>query len=495
MGVNHLDIFEHIAAHTTETMDSAVRQGKVSGQNARRYYQKAVTAKEILIVLALQIVFFKRRDLSTIEQQFMVFPAGRDSFPMKKKRYSAIVSCLSADFEELAGLLRTSWQDAIDPGTVFCVDETMYSYHSKDPTSPGRYIPRKPHSNGLLSYTAAFKTDKGPFVFDISPDWKYNEPLNGRACLRDMVERWAWPDEKHVVFDAGFSGEQQHHLLNDLGCLFTASVNQAHKRWLVDLLKKHCRQGQHIVVVDQFGMIWSFARDQHGDAEHLVISNAFKASAKMAREAAINSEQTKAFARMGLRGLSLLADMLHIPAQADDIALATSIAAAINLRVPSVPVAPAPANAGLPAQNGDAQPQQEDLKKKTVPQLKELGKQLGLNKLGSMKKPELVQRIGEAQAIRQDAIETVKRDLEAGSRGGTQFLHTQYVQTFNGIDLHDRTWYALQNHHAIVHWRAKFVMGLMMSGVVNAAIVYKFFFEDVRKRDFVFALADQLLWE
>ena len=183
LAVNNTVIFEHVAAQTTLAMDQKVRSNEVQGQNAKRYYSKPVTANEILIILGLQFVFFRRRGLQTLEEQFELLPDGHQQWPITKKRYSAIMGCLTVDFDVFASLLRNSWQDAIEPGTEFCVDETLYAFNSSAHSSPKRYIPRKPHKNGLLVYSAAFKTAQGPYLFDTAPDHVFNQPLNGARGL------------------------------------------------------------------------------------------------------------------------------------------------------------------------------------------------------------------------------------------------------------------------------------------------------------------------
>lgn len=494
LGVNKKAIFQHVAEMTTIEMDRKVREGDVTGQNAERYYKTPVTSDEILIILGLQFVFYCRKGNRTIDEQFNDIPPDRAKFPITKKRYSAIMGCLCADFVILPELLRTSWQDAITPGTDFAVDETIYAYAGKDPGSPKRFIPRKPHKNGLLSFGAGFFTDHGPYLFDVVPDYIFNQPLNGRAALRAIVERWPWTTDFHVVVDAGFSGDQEHQLLGDLSCKFTASINQAHKKWLVDLLKKYCDYEKHIAVIDAHGLVWSFGKDRLDNAEHFVVSNAFKTTAKKAREIAINEDQAKSLAKVGLRGLNLIADKLGLPSSLNDIALANSIAEHINSMVPLTPVAPPPASSSSASSSSAAvQPPQDDFGSKTVPQLAEIAKRMGI-KVGGLRKEAVLIAIRNASAISGSKVESTKRDIQAGVLGGDRALHNKYTSTFNSIDQHDRKWYDVQNHHDINRWEAKFTMCLLISGVINASVVYSHF-EAGRNTDFCLPLGECLVWE
>ena len=106
----------------------------------------------------------KNQCLTSLQEQFLNSPEGLEKWPMSLKRYNAIVSNLSVDFEEFCNLIRTSWKKVIKKPKQYCIDETIYGYHSrKDATSPQRYCPRKPHPNGLMSYHGVRKTTKGPY--------------------------------------------------------------------------------------------------------------------------------------------------------------------------------------------------------------------------------------------------------------------------------------------------------------------------------------------
>ena len=72
--VNQVAIFDHIAESTTARMDTKVRNSVVTGQNAQRYYTKAVSRKEVLIVIGLQFIFRGRKNISSIEEQFQLLP-------------------------------------------------------------------------------------------------------------------------------------------------------------------------------------------------------------------------------------------------------------------------------------------------------------------------------------------------------------------------------------------------------------------------------------
>jgi len=233
-----------------------------------------------------------------------------------------------------------------------------------------------------------------------------------------------------------------------------------------------------------------FAKDTIANAEHFVVSNAFKTTAKKTREVAITPEQSKSLSKVGVRGLNLLSDKLGLPSSTSEVVLATNITTFINQLVPLVAVVP-----GAPAQgNGAAAGESnDDLVSLTVPELQVIAKDLNL-RVGSKPKAQLLNEIRQARAVKGNEIEAAKTELESGRRRGSRALHDKYVNVFNSVDHHDRRWYDLQNHHDIQNWRAKFTLSLLISGVVNAGVMYTHF-ESGRALDFPLLLGKVLVWE
>ena len=88
--------------------------------------------------------------------------------------------------------------------------------------SPQRHIPRKPHPNGLVNYTATTKTFHEPCLIDLEPDYIINDPKNTRSSLIQILFRWIWSLKPYVTIDAGFPGadivcaEGSRHYFHDL---------------------------------------------------------------------------------------------------------------------------------------------------------------------------------------------------------------------------------------------------------------------------------------
>jgi len=87
MAVNKSAIFQHIADCTDVEMSRRVQDHEVSTITSQRYYAKKVTAKEIEAVLGLQFVFFSRRQLASVGDQFSQLPEGLQS-GSKSKTYA-----------------------------------------------------------------------------------------------------------------------------------------------------------------------------------------------------------------------------------------------------------------------------------------------------------------------------------------------------------------------------------------------------------------------
>lgn len=496
LAVNHLDIFEHVAAETTKEMELRVNSGKVKGQLARRYYSQPVTSGEILALLALQVVFRGRANLTNIHDQFSTPPVFPSKWPISEKRYNAINSCLSCNFPEFSRLLRSSWQEAIDPGTEFCVDETMYAFYSQnDAGSPQRFIPRKPHKNGLLSFMAGFKTREGPYIFDLDPDFEVNA-LNARSALQRMVARWPWKIPSHVIIDAGFSGELTHQILGDLGAKVTASLNTAHFGFLFGQLRLHCPRGSWLALQDQQGTIWSLFRNSKTEGEHFLATTAFQADVPATRTSLMGEDEVKALSKVGQRALVVIAKSLGVQIEGESYLLASNIATKINdLASPKKGSSPRTFSSISSPQMSTPETASDQVDtafdKMSLEQLRARARDLGLKAAGK-RKAELQEDLREARNTGQDRVAAMLRDLEEAPSDNEPAHHQKYREGFNAIDLHDGYWYDLQNHHYPTHWKPKFILSLLQSGLVNSWVAYRHF-ERIRLLQFYEGLAKDIL--
>jgi len=127
---------------------------------------------------------------------------------------------------------------------------------------------------------------------------------------------------------------------------------------------------------------------------------------------------------------------------------------------------------------------------KTKAELTVIAKALGL-RTGNKNKDDILHDIIECQQISKEKITQFRASLKSSSASRTPPHHSKYREAFNGIDLHDRKWNDLQNHHTVKDWRAKFVFSLLQSGIVNAWVVQRHF-EEITFSKYLDELGGQL---
>ena len=85
-------------------------------------------------------------------------------------------------------------------------------------------------------------------------------------------------------------------------------------------------------------------------------------------------------------------------------------------------------------------------------------------------KPSLASDISNALSIPDQTVQQLEADLKtSASQQFDPFHHHHYRKHFNGVDLQDRYFYALQHRsNTLRNWRAKFIVSLLEMGIVNA---------------------------
>lgn len=129
-----------------------------------RKYCYPVTPEEIMAILGLMFVFRGRKNITTLEYLYHIycslvrhqFEKGSefyDQLPFDHRRYSLILSNLSAAWPQFFKLIRDAWHKAFITGANMAIDESIWGFHvssesNQADSAPTRYIPRKPHPNG-----------------------------------------------------------------------------------------------------------------------------------------------------------------------------------------------------------------------------------------------------------------------------------------------------------------------------------------------------------
>ena len=192
-------VWEFLALQTSDNMSRKVSNGDVKNHYAKHHYNTKVTIKELIYLFGLRLYLRERQHKAQIVQKFSSEQEeNKHLWKLHPKRLMALQSSLWCnDWQELSTLLQTGFKRCIVPSQVVCFDETIYAFGArtrkrkvdhdvtdeknevevdadvdadKSDPAPKRYIPRKPHPNGLLSYAAAYKTQHGPYLFDFELD-------------------------------------------------------------------------------------------------------------------------------------------------------------------------------------------------------------------------------------------------------------------------------------------------------------------------------------
>lgn len=128
---------------------------------------------------------------------------------------------VKADFKLLASALSEAACSCFDPGVKLVVDESMYEYEGTTPIT--RFIPRKPHPNGLLNYCLSGEilvaSNKIPIVLDFEP-YTVENNVGPHAAMTNLLNRFKqrFPTVKpHLFVDAAFGSLSQLNNIIDKG--------------------------------------------------------------------------------------------------------------------------------------------------------------------------------------------------------------------------------------------------------------------------------------
>jgi hypothetical protein len=185
---------------------------------------------------------------------------------MAKSRFYLVNENMVGDPLPLITQITAQWQVAWHPGATLVIDESVYEYEGEcacrqySPTFPSlpvgvyffiflfllfsRYIPRKPHPNGLLSHGISGWTAhmRLPMLLDIEPHLTNSKPTP-REAARLLVQRTrtAHPNiQLHVVMDSGFGSFDQIDYYCSQNVLATVSLSSNQWKWLFNLLGSRC---------------------------------------------------------------------------------------------------------------------------------------------------------------------------------------------------------------------------------------------------------------
>lgn len=297
---------------------------------------------------------------------------------------------------------------------------------SGDPI-PLAYFPRKPHPNGLLYYfyttyvrNALAEQEKMPYTVDIHIHLKQGDsaPVD---VIKQFCDRWALDGNKPiVVLDAGFSSWE---LLTYI------------KRW----------GGQVVMSASENSLAYLW-----GALSTSLPPNTWRAATNDDRvhascHAIVTEKGDKAYQYI----LSTLGNATPImyPQQVQDIASAPVDPTATQIPLYTV----------------------ETLNKMTILDMKEICRNYNIKH--GRKKEDFVRLIlARSVSMNRDRslIKDMATHIATNATHDPAPLHNFYKSHFNFIDLNDRHFYAVRDHHGNHNWRSHMLQSILRYAVLNA---------------------------
>lgn len=297
---------------------------------------------------------------------------------------------------------------------------------------PVVYFPRKPHPNGLEDMALMTFVEhpgnpnkKLPYMLDLLPHLVVGDcaPI---ACVQQFMKQWIQPTKPVFVVDAGFSSYELVKEINTWGgdIVMSSSENTLSALW--GALSFGLTAGHWHAAVDKDGRVASChcITTEKGDKtyQYVIASNA-------------------------------TATPFELPST--------------TISTPSTNSTTTPA----PNQSSDDMPlfTIEVLQKMTVETLKALCTKYNVKH--GRKKDGYVNNLHKRSMIlnnNRGQVEMMMNQLENVQLEDPAPINNFYKTHFNYIDLTDRRWNSVEEHHANLNWRSKMVQVILRFVVINA---------------------------
>jgi hypothetical protein len=312
------------------------------------------------------------------------------------------------------------------------VDESVIGYQpgstaKKEAESRGEpipvvYIPRKPHPNGLEIFLVATSVEhparqnKGlPFIVDMRPHLTQGDS-NPQETFEFFMKRWLHSNKPHWIGDAAFGSFDLLEKVEQWNGKATFSMSTNNSSWIWELLSLNVPPQHWRAAINSKGWIASshtLVDSNRSTTHQQILSNGFEAS----------------FTTNSSNNNNLVSETQS-----------------------SMPIFT-----------------KETLVQMKVDQLKEICRKYnikqGKNKASLIdnivaRSTTLHQNINELTVLKQKICSTWLPDPPP--------LHDFYRSWFNLVDLADRKWYSVENHHQQQNWKAKMIHAILRFAVLNA---------------------------
>ena len=498
-------------------MNANIARNKDNTSNIRKYARKEVTAEEAIRFYGLLMMIESSYGNNTANLRAH-FSAVKSEFEEPEKimgidRFTILRGAFygSSDFlKKVCDEFHLATTKHISQISVVVGDEAVAEYqpaaatkkkHEKmgDPI-PVIYIPRKPHPNGFLFYLlATFVSDPTglestvPYVLDIIPHLSAGD-VPPVETIKEFLKRWTGVGAKPVVvLDAGFSSLQLIASIKAWGghVVMSSKTDTLEDVWqaLSTSLPPHF---WHAAVRDD-GLVASChaAISTKGEkTEQYVLTTIATpvvpavVPAVVPTVAAIVASTATAASTVPIA--TVAASTVAVPTTtiaAPITVVATSLAIASPAAVAASPatvtattatIAASTATATAPTSSSVAVPEviplfsEETLNKMTIVELKAICTKWNIK--SGKKKANTIQLIRSRSVNMNTNLDTMKQmanRLHSYAIPDPAPIHDFYKAYFNFIDINDRRWYAVNEHHGNQVWRSKFLQCILRYAVLN----------------------------
>jgi len=304
---------------------------------------------------------------------------------------------------------------------------------------PHMYILRKPKPHGMLLWTGATyvvhpssDNRKLPFFLDIVPHLKPNDDSLDKA-LRIMMERWRFAMKPHIVADSGFGSFGMLDAITKWEGTATLSMPINECQGLDSLLSYNLPVNNWRACTNDKGFILSAqckavdnASGGKSIARKFVLTNAFKCQFEVFGTVNIIENPTVVMPRYDKQALDKLTIKNSTKTLENLEASLTDICLKFNIRK-------------------------------------------GKTKDDYVKN--ILNRVQTTYA-HTEAVDQVERYVKSEFFEGTSLIHETYVTRFNAVDMGDRWYSAVDEHHKCYDWHTKMLLAIMKLGMVNVWVYH-----------------------
>jgi hypothetical protein len=434
-----------------------------SSASSKRHSTKAVTVQQLIqfygILIYIENTYgndntLLRSHFNAVRSRFgKIKGLGVDRFEALWRAFNPSIGELKA----ICDILHQTFTSFVESVHLCTVDEEVIGYqpstHTKQVAEqrgepiPVVYIPRKPHPNGLENFLLVTpvahpaKQEKGlPYILDIYPHLTQNDAAP-QSVVELFATRWKHEEKPHIIGDSAFGSFELLDKLERQGIQATFSMSLNTSTFLWKLLSQNVPPDHWRAAVNEKKWITSshtIIDKNNARAYQQVLSNGFK---------------------------STIATSTTI----------TTTSNSFNTSTPSIPSTSSTLSTITLPSSTSIMPvfTEAMLQKMKAVQLKEICRKYNI-KQGKNKATMIHNIVTRSNTIHTQAhdIESLEKAIASQWLSDPAPLHNFYRSWFNLIDLVDKKWYSVEQHHQIQNWKSKIIQSILRLAVMNAWVFF-----------------------